>query len=277
MTTPAILCRGVSGGYAGSTTLQEISCEIQAGEMVGVLGPNGAGKTSLFRLLTGLLPWRQGTLELFGKTLAGLPAEERAQLIGVVPQEIESPMPFTVAEIVLMGRTSRLNRWRTPAVADWHKVEEALAYTDVRHLQERYFHELSGGEKQRVLIAMVLAQDPRIVLLDEATSHLDISHRLEILELVERLNRDTGVTVLMTSHDLGLTAEFARRLLLLNGGRIVADGAPEEVLQRSVVSEVFRCELRIRRDPETGTIGVFPVRRLHAQPAEGRGPVLATE
>ena len=189
VTTPAVSCEQLCAGYSGAPVLRQVSFSVMPGEMVGVRGPNGAGKTTLFRVLTGLLHARSGSVTIFGKNLSRLPAAERARLIGVVPQEVESPMPFSVTEIVMMGRTALLNRWRAPAPEDEAAVERAMGFVDVAHLRDRIFPELSGGEKQRVLIAMILAQAPRVVLLDEATSHLDLSHRIGILELVERLNR----------------------------------------------------------------------------------------
>jgi iron complex transport system ATP-binding protein len=257
----AIHCEGVAAGYPGHAVLRDFNLEVTPGEMLGVLGPNGAGKTTLFRVLTGLLPCREGRVTLFGAELARLRAAERARQIGVVPQSLESPMPFTVGELALMGRTSVLNRWTAPSARDREIAESALAQTDALALRERIFGELSGGEKQRALIAMALAQEPRILLLDEATAHLDIRHKLEILELVTRLNRETGVTVLMTSHDLGLTADFSRRVILLKDGRIAADGRPDDVLNGEAAREVFGCELRMHRDPETGSAAVFPVRK----------------
>jgi iron complex transport system ATP-binding protein len=261
--TPALVCDSVCAGYPGSRVLHNVSFSVAAGEMIGVLGPNGAGKTTLFRVLTGLIHARSGSVTIFGRNLARLPAPERARLVGVVPQEVESPMPFSVTEIVMMGRTALLDRWRAPSPEDAASVERAMGFVDVLHLRERPFPELSGGEKQRVLIAMILAQEPRLVLLDEATSHLDLSHRLEILELVERLNREHGLTVLMSSHDLALVSEFSRRLLLFDAGTLAADGNPEEVLQSDTLRRVFRCDIRTRRDPETGTLAVYPVRRGH--------------
>jgi iron complex transport system ATP-binding protein len=258
---PAIACRGLSAGYPGSVVLRDLSFTVAAGELVGVLGPNGAGKTTLFRVLTGLLPVPAGQVRLFGHDVATLPAAERARLVGVVPQELDSPMAFRVDEVVLMGRTARLSRWRAPSARDRQAVDDALRFVDMVQLRDRPFPELSGGEKQRVLIALVLAQAPRLVLLDEATSHLDLRHKLDILELVERLNREQGVTVLMSSHDLALTADACRRLLLFDRGRLAADGAPAELLGGRTVREVFRCELRVQRDPESGALVVFPLRR----------------
>lgn len=272
-TAPAIACAGLTAGYPGSTVLHELGFSVAPGELVGVLGPNGAGKTTLFRVLTGMLPVRAGALRLFDRDPARIPAPERARLVGVVPQELESPMPFTVSEVIMMGRTARLSRWRAPSAQDREAVEHAMAFVDVVHLRDRVFPELSGGEKQRVLIALVLAQEPRLVLLDEATSHLDLRHRLEILELVERLNREQGVTVLMSSHDLALTAQYSRRLLLFDGGRIAADGPPDEVLAGPSLREVFRCALHVHRDPASGALAVFPVRpRPGAAPASVPAP-----
>ncbi len=257
----AIHCEGVAAGYPGHAVLDGFDLEVAPGEMTGVLGPNGAGKTTLFRVLTGLLPCREGRVALFGADLARLPAAERARLVGVVPQSLESPMPFTVGELALMGRTSVLGRWTPPATRDLALAESALAQTDALQLRDRVFGELSGGEKQRALIAMALAQEPRILLLDEATAHLDIRHKLDILELVARLNRESRLTVLMTGHDLGLAADFCRRVILLKDGRTAADGRPEDVLHGAAASAVFGCELRMHRDPETGSAAVFPVRR----------------
>ena len=262
----AVHCDGITAGYPGHAILHGFDLTIAPGEMIGLLGPNGAGKTTLFRVLTGLLPCRAGGVKLFGTELTRLQAAERARRIGVVPQGLESPMPFTVGELVLMGRTSIMNRWTAPAVHDLEVAESALARTDMLELRGRIFSELSGGEKQRALIAMALAQEPQILLLDEATAHLDIRHKLEILELVARLNHETGVTVLMTSHDLGLTADFCRRVILLKDGRVAADGTPDNVLHGAAAREVFGCELRMFRDPETGSAAVFPVR----QPTPGR-------
>ena len=259
--THAIHCAGVTAGYPGHAILHGLNLTIAPGEMVGLLGPNGAGKTTLFRVLTGLLPCREGGVKLFGTELTRLRAAERARRIGVVPQGLESPMPFTVGELVLMGRTSVMNRWAAPAAHDLEVAEAALERTDMLALRGRIFGELSGGEKQRALIAMALAQEPQILLLDEATAHLDIRHKLEILELVARLNRETGVTVLMTSHDLGLTADFSHRVILMKDGHLAADGKPDDVLHGSAARDVFGCELRLFRDPETGSAAVFPVRR----------------
>jgi len=255
----AVICRNVSAGYRQQPVLDDISLTIQAGQMVALLGPNGAGKSTLLRVLTGLQPLTGGEVQLFGRDLRQLRTTERAKLVAVVPQEVTTPMAFTVAELVALGRSVPRDRWATLAAADRQAVEQALAYTDTLELRDRYYSELSGGEKQRAIIAMALAQEPQLLLLDEPTSHLDINHRLEVLQLLERLNRERGLTVVMTSHDLNLAAEFFPQLALLDHGRIVATGAPAEVLHEELLEEVYHCKLAVRRDA-TGILVILPSR-----------------
>jgi iron complex transport system ATP-binding protein len=164
-------------------------------------------------------------------------------------------MSFTVGELVALGR----RRWAQLDARDRHVVEEALAYTDTLELRDRYYSELSGGEKQRAIIAMALAQEPKLLLLDEPTAHLDVNHRLEVLQLLERLNRERGLTVIMTSHDLNLAAEFFPQLALLDRGRLVAIGPARDVLREDLLEEVYRCKLVVRCDA-TGFVMVLPSR-----------------
>ena len=255
----AVICRNVSAGYRQQPVLHDISLTIQAGQMVALLGPNGAGKSTLLRVLTGLQPLSGGEVELFGRNLRQLGAKERARLVAVVPQDVTTPMAFTVAELVALGRSVPRGRWAALAAEDRQVVEQALAFTDTLELRDRYYSELSGGEKQRAIIAMALAQEPQLLLRDEPTSHLDINHRLEVLQLLERLNRERGLTVMMTSHDLNLAAEFFPHLALLNHGRIAAVGAPADVLREDVLEEAYHCKLAVRRDP-TGLLMVLPTR-----------------
>ena len=266
----AIECRGVCAGYGRQLILEGIDLTIPEGDLLAVLGPNGAGKSTLFKVLTGLHPLRGGDIRLFGHPLHQLKSAERARLIAVVPQEVETPVAFTVAEIVLMGRTATLPRWSRPSAHDFQVVDRALVYTDVAGIKDRPFSGLSGGEKQRTIIAMALAQEPRLILMDEATSHLDINHRFEVMQIVERLNQEAGVTVVMISHDLGLAADFCRRLVLLDHGRMVADGSPATVLTDELLKSVYHCPIQVRQDPQTGTLNIQPTRRPNTSRA-GRG------
>lgn len=251
-------CEALCAGYRDRPVLHDLSLTLRDGEMVALLGPNGAGKSTLLQVATGLLPRRSGTVRLFGEDVARLPAARRAQLAAVVPQELSTPLAFTVAEMVLMGRTAMLGRWSAPCARDMAAVEQALVYTDTLDLRQRRFAALSGGERQRVAIAMALAGEPRLLLLDEPTSHLDMSHRLEVVQLIRRINRERGAAVLMIAHDLNLAAEFFPRLVLLDQGRIVADGAPAEVLRATTLRDVYHCAVTVARDAAAGSLRVFP-------------------
>jgi iron complex transport system ATP-binding protein len=255
----AIEIEAVEAGYDGAPFLRGVSMRVEAGEMAAVLGPNGAGKSTLLRVLTGRHPVTAGTVRLFGRDVARLGAAERAALVAAAPQELSVPMPFTVEEVVGIGRTARLPRWRAPGAEHRRAIEEAMAGMDVLELRARPFEELSGGERQRAVVAMALAQEPRLLLLDEPTSHLDISHRLEILRLIGRMNAERGLTVVMTSHDLNLAAEFCRRLFLFDHGRLVAEGPPEVTLREPLLRTVYHCDLRVRRE-EDGALTVRPAR-----------------
>lgn len=266
----ALQLNQVSAGYHKRPVLEDVSLSIEPGEMVGVLGPNGAGKSTLFAVMSQLLAPRAGTVALFGQDIRRLSARERARLLAVVPQDLSIPVPYTVGDVVMMGRTALLGRWSRPEAADHRAVERALAYTDVTDIRDAPLNELSGGERQRAIVAMALAQEPRIILLDEATSHLDLNHRLEIMQLMLRLNREQGVTLLMISHDLQMAAEFSRRLILLDHGRIVADGTPVEVLTEDRLREVYHCEVRVHHEPHGNGLSILSAPRL-PDPVQGQG------
>lgn len=259
---PAIEVTSITAGYRGKSVFKGFSVQVQPGCMLGLLGPNGAGKTTLLRCITGRCRPSQGNVRLFGEPVSGMPPDRRARLVAVVPQELDMPMPFTVEETVRIGRTAVLPRWAAPARADEEAVERAMAYTDVVDFRDRRFAELSGGEKQRVLVALALAQESRIILMDEATSHLDFNHRIELMQLVERLNREQGATVVLTSHDINMAAEFCQRLVLLDGGAVHGDGRPADVLTVESLRRVYRCNVRIQPDTATGSLTVLPAPRL---------------
>ena len=260
----ALRLDAVSAGYRDRVVLDNFSLNVDEGTLLGILGPNGAGKTTLFKVLSGLLAPRSGSVSLFGQPVASLAPAERARLVAVVPQELDIPVAYTVQDVVMMGRTTSLSRWGQPSARDRQIVERAMVYTDVADIRDRPITELSGGERQRAIVALALAQEPRMILMDEATSHLDLNHRLEIMQLVERLNQENGVTVLMISHDLQLAAEFCQRLVLLDAGRIVADGRPGGVLTEENLRRVYRCSVRVHEDAETGGLSILPSPRLPA-------------
>ncbi len=267
--TPALTLEGLTAGYGARIVLNRIDLTLRSGEMAAIIGPNGAGKTTLFKVISGLISPTDGRVTLQGRSVEAIRPRERARILGVVPQSMECPMAFTVEQVVMLGRPSG-SRLSGIAKNDLRIVENAMALTDVLDMRDRFFNELSGGERQRVTIAMALAQQPDILLLDEATSHLDINHRLDVMQIVERLNRERGLTVLSISHDLDLAAEFFHRLILLHNGGIVADDTPRHVLTPDRLTSVYGCDVGVDTNTQTGAIRVAPlIRRDAAAPGKG--------
>lgn len=237
----------VTFGYAASQpVVRDVSFALARGEMVGLLGPNGAGKTSLIRLANGVLRPQLGRVLLAERDLAGLGRREIARAMAVVPQDLTMPFAYSVRQMIEMGRTPHLPPlgWGMLASADRRAVANAIFVTEVGALADRLFNELSGGERQRVLVAMALAQSPQVLLLDEPTAHLDIRHQIEVLELVARLNREAGLTVLASLHDLNLAARYFPRLLLFQR-TIVADGPPSTTLEPDLLEQVYQTPVRV--------------------------------
>jgi len=238
--------------YLNGLVLHNVNLSIKAGEMVGLLGPNGSGKTTLIKLASGVLKPKQGEIKLDGSSLRQLSRKFIARSVAVVPQHFNIPFAFTTAEVVMLGRTPFLKAFVEGSEVDRQFVANALELVSISELRERRFDELSGGERQKVVLAMALAQQPKLLLLDEPTLHLDITHQVEILELVRRLNVERGLTVIAAIHDLNLAALYFDRLILLKEGRVSADGPPAQVLTEDRIREVFSASVRVEPHPVTG-------------------------
>ncbi len=236
--------RNVTFGYGRQPLLYALNMQVNTGEIVGLLGPNGSGKTTLLRLISGVLRPQSGQILLEGRDLQQLGRRGAAQRIAVVPQELHMPFAFTVEHMVSLGRTPFTGAFGTLSKQDHEIVYEAMEAASIVSLAGRIFNELSGGERQRVMIAMAFAQQPGLLLLDEPTSHLDIKYQIETLELVQRLNRERGVTVIAAMHDLNLAARYFPRLLLFQRG-IVADAGPAEVLDPALLSRVYGINVQV--------------------------------
>src|SRR6266571_8016864 len=236
--------QGVTFGYGSQPLFYDVHLQVHQGEMVGLLGPNGSGKTTLLRLLSGVLSPQQGKILLEGRDLRQWGRRGAAQRVAVVPQELHMPFAFTVEQMVSLGRTPFVSLLGSQSRHDRMIVEDALQAADIQPLAGRIFNELSGGERQRVLVAMALAQQPRLLLLDEPTSHLDIKYQIDVLELVQQLNRETGVTVIAAMHDLNLAARYFPRLLLFQRG-VVADATPAEVLEPQLLRRVYGVHVQV--------------------------------
>jgi iron complex transport system ATP-binding protein len=242
----------VSFAYGGRAVLDGAGFELPRAGMAALIGPNGAGKTTLLQLACRTLRPSGGRIELAGAELAAIPRLERARRIALVPQALPIPFAFTVRELVGLGRTPYLRALRGEQDSDRAAVARALELTGTAGLAERSVLELSGGERQRVILAMALAQEPELLLLDEPTANLDVAHQLAMLELVGRLNREQGLTVLAAIHDLNLAALFFERLLVLDRGRIRADGRPAEVLTAPLVEDVYGAPASVVDHPTEG-------------------------
>jgi len=247
----------LSFSYQSSKILDDVPLEVKSGESLGVMGPNGSGKTTLLRCISNVLSPR-GTVLINGKDTKGQSKKEIAKKIGFVPQTSNIDFEFTVSELVLMGRTPHMGRFKSESIHDFEIVEKAMKLTNIQHLSERTFDELSGGEKQRVIIARALAQEPKILLLDEPTVHLDISCQLEILNLVKNLCEQERIIVISVFHDLNLASQYSDKLILLNRGRIFSEGFPDRVLTSENIRSIYQIEAIIKRHPITNVPFVIP-------------------
>jgi iron complex transport system ATP-binding protein len=234
----AMRLRGVTVELGGRPVVDRVDADVADGEWVALIGPNGAGKTTLLRALARLVPFA-GEIELDGRPLAELGRGELARLVAVVPQEPSTPPWMTVAEYVLLGRTPHLGPLAKEGARDRDAAARALARLDLLPFVQRRLGTLSGGEKQRVVVARALAQEAAIVLLDEPTAALDIGHQQQALDLLDGLRAESGLTLVAAMHDLTLAAQYADRMILLDGGRVVADGAPAEVLTAPVIARHY--------------------------------------
>jgi iron complex transport system ATP-binding protein len=234
--------------------------EVEAGKFFIIIGPNGSGKTTLLRLLVGLLPLKNGHISVLDKSIKDYSVRGLARHMAYVPQSVPVEFPFSVTQVVLMGRAPHLGLMGFEGEDDLRLAREAMNITDVAHLADRRLDQLSGGEQQRVFIARAICQQPKIILLDEPTAALDLSHQVRLMDLMERLKSDQGVTVVMVSHDLNMAAMYADQLLLISQGRIARSGPPHEVINYELLEQVYGCTLVVDQSP----LGDYP--RVHLVP-----------
>lgn len=260
---PAVEVAQLRVALSGVRILDGIDLSVAAGEWVTVIGPNGAGKSTLLRAVGGLLP-AAGSITLFGAPSARLRRRDRARIVATVAQSPVVPPGMAVLDYVLLGRTPYIARLGRESAADLAAVHEVLERLDLAGFAARLLETLSGGERQRVFLARALAQGATLLLLDEPTSALDIGHQQEVLELVDQLRREHGLTVLATMHDLSIAGEYADRLVLLDAGRVAAAGPPREVLTEQLLATHYRARVRVV-DGEHGPL-VVPVRHSRVRP-----------
>jgi iron complex transport system ATP-binding protein len=257
----------VSFGYATGRgpgfALHDVSLSVERGSLTGVLGPNGCGKTTLLSLMAGVQRPDRGTVALDNTDLSRLTRRQIAQRVASVPQETHPAFDYSVMEMVLMGRHPHLGALTLEGPADIAIAREMLASTGTAHLSERAYMTLSGGEKQRVVIAAALAQSPELLLLDEPTASLDVGFQLDIAALLQQLNRGRGVTMVLATHDLNLAASLCTHLVMLREGRVLAQGATADVLNAANVRALYGVESDVRFHEAAGHLTVVAVRRAH--------------
>lgn len=257
---PAIAVQQLDYAFDGNPVLNHVTFDVAAGQFFIIIGPNGSGKTTLLKLLTGLLPLPDANITLLNRSLKAYSARALARKIAYVPQNVPVEFPFSVTQVVLMGRAPHLGLLGFEGPADYELAEQAMAITDVSHLAHRRLDTLSGGERQRVFIARAICQQPKILLLDEPTAALDLAHQVRVMDLMEQLKTEHGVTVVMVSHELNLAAMYADQLLLLSKGSVAQMGVPDQVLDFALLEKVYGCTLVVDESP----LGNYP--RVHMVP-----------
>ncbi|KOP79668.1 iron ABC transporter ATPase [Bacillus sp. FJAT-21945] len=241
----------LTGGYSVDSVLKNVSFELEQGELFGILGPNGSGKTTLLKMLSGILPFSEGTILLKGIPIKEYTAKELAKVVAVLPQHTSQSFSYTVKETVSLGRYAHQKGWfQTWSADDERIVRQVMEQTGVAHFEDHPIHELSGGERQRVFLAQALAQEPEILLLDEPTNHLDLSFQKELLDLLKEWTKVKGLTVISIFHDLNLAGLYCDRLLLLENGEININHTPNEVLREERIRKVYRTKIQKQPHPK---------------------------
>ncbi|GAB3524080.1 ABC transporter ATP-binding protein [Arthrobacter monumenti] len=262
-TTHFLQAQDLTLAYDERTVVEDLTITIPSGKVTMIVGANACGKSTLLRGLARLLKPRSGSVLLDGKSIHSVPTRQVATMLGLLPQTPVAPDGITVADLVGRGRYPHQGWFRQWSKGDDAAVAAALAATDTLELASRSVDELSGGQRQRVWIAMALAQETDILLLDEPTTFLDVSHQIEVLDLLTDLNHRAGTTIAIVLHDLNLAARYADHLIAMKNGRIAATGAPAEVVTEAMVQNVFGMDSRVIADPISGTPMIIPIGRHH--------------
>ncbi|MFZ9024655.1 MAG: ABC transporter ATP-binding protein [Anaerohalosphaeraceae bacterium] len=239
----------ISAGYGDKVVLSDVNMDVEAGDFVGLIGPNGSGKTTLLRVISKVLKPFKGHVLLNGEDIVTVSRSVLARSMAFLTQEISLNLPFTVRQMTLMGRFPYLSQYGKESDEDIAIAEDAMKLADVLPLADRFITEVSGGERQRALIAMCLAQQPDILLLDEPTNHLDIGHQLAVLDLIRKLNRQTNMTVVAVFHDLNIASEYCDKIMVLDEGQVAEFGTPNEVLTSEMILKVYRAKVVTEVNP----------------------------
>ena len=238
--------------------LKNINLDIQQGEFLGIVGPNGCGKSTLINLICRVLDYNTGEIILDDQSLKIIPQSQLARKVAVVPQESHFEFDFTALEIVLMGRLPYLSRFQLEGPGDNKLAKAAMKKTQCWDFRDKYIKNLSGGEKQRVILARALVQSPKYLLLDEPTSHLDLNFQYEILDVISNLNKRKKLTIISVFHDINLASKYCSRLLIMKDGKIIADGNPTKVLNTKILAKIYDFDIILKRHPKQGYKYILP-------------------
>ncbi len=243
---------GIEFGYGERQVLAGIDLDVGETELVGVVGPNGCGKTTLLRLISGALKPSKGRIRIADRDVSEVTPRDRAHMVAVVPQNPPVPTGYTISDLVLMGRNAHLKLLQWEGKKDFEAVDRAMALTETLDLADRVAGTLSGGERQRAVIAMALAQEAPLLLLDEPTASLDLSHQIKVMDLVRDLHGKRGGAVVVAMHDLTMAARYCTRLVMLRDGKVGFEGRPDEVLTEENIAEVYGADVVVLRNPRVG-------------------------
>jgi len=244
--------------YNSRAVIQDLSFEVADGEFLGIIGPNGAGKSTLLKLLDGILQPEKGKIIINNRVQQSYSQRSLARVVGFVPQIFTTSFNYCAFDIVMMGRFPHQKIWGFESKKDINIVEQVMKDTDCYYLRNRSFLSLSGGEQKRVILSSALAQEPRILLLDEPTTSLDLKHQIHFFNILKKLQKEKRITILTVTHDVNLAAQFCQHLLALKNGKIVAYGPVKKVLQKNILEEIYETGIEISKHPETGIPVILP-------------------
>jgi iron complex transport system ATP-binding protein len=253
--------KNIYAGYNKTAVLKDVSLTISQGSFCAIIGKNGAGKSALLKTLCGLLTPFSGKILINGKNLSSLSKAKLSKIAAFMPQSLDVSLPFSVRDFVMFGRYPHMNFFKIPSQKDYEIVEQTMRFTGTENFSDRNINELSGGEKQKVLIAQTIVQETDFLIFDEPTSHLDIGAQAEIFEILRTLNKDTGKTIVVAMHDLNAAGEFCDILILLDGGHVKNKGTPQEVLNYKDIEEVYNTTVVVKTNPTSLRPYVMPYKR----------------
>ena len=254
---PHLEVKNLVFAYDSEPILKDISLSVEKGDFIGLIGPNGSGKSTLLKLMGGVMSLSDDAVWINDHPINAIKKKVLARDITWISQEHPMIFPFTIQEIVLMGRHPYLSPLSFEGEEDYRIARDAMEITQTSQFSDRYFNEISGGEKQRVMLASAIAQEPEIMLLDEPTSALDLKYQIQILNILKRLNEEKNITLILAMHDLNLASRYCRRLILLDDGAIVRDGTPAEVLKKEVIENVYGVNVNLHN--LDGEVLVHPI------------------